>query len=83
MSGTGTPVAGVGRAKHGSDDSTVVVALSTLDDGSYVVDWHVVSADSHPVSGAFTFSVGKATSDEAAIVAALDRPGHRDRDPLS
>lgn len=28
--------------------------------GSYLVSWRVVSADSHPVSGAFTFAVGKA-----------------------
>jgi copper transport protein len=29
-----------------------------LGDGTYTVAWHVVSADSHPVSGAFTFSIG-------------------------
>lgn len=29
-----------------------------LDDGSYVVAWSVVSADSHKISGAFVFSVG-------------------------
>jgi copper transport protein len=28
--------------------------------GSYLVSWRVVSADSHPVSGAFTFAVGAA-----------------------
>jgi copper transport protein len=28
--------------------------------GSYLVSWRVVSADSHPVSGAYTFAVGKA-----------------------
>lgn len=26
--------------------------------GTYTVSWHVVSADSHPVSGQFTFSIG-------------------------
>lgn len=30
-----------------------------LAEGSYLVVWRVVSADSHPVAGAFTFSVGK------------------------
>ncbi|XCX49968.1 copper resistance protein CopC [Streptomyces phytohabitans] len=29
-----------------------------LGDGTYTVAWKAVSADSHPVSGAFTFSVG-------------------------
>ena len=29
-----------------------------LPDGTYVVAWRVVSTDSHPVSGAFTFSIG-------------------------
>jgi len=32
---------------------------SGLAEGSYVVIWRVVSADSHPVSGAFTFAIGK------------------------
>jgi len=30
--------------------------------GTYVVAWRVTSADSHPVSGAFSFSVGAASS---------------------
>ncbi|GAA3499102.1 hypothetical protein GCM10019016_062050 [Streptomyces prasinosporus] len=32
--------------------------LSGLPDGTYTVAYQVVSADSHPVAGAFTFSVG-------------------------
>lgn len=31
---------------------------ATLDDGTYVVAWQAVSADSHRVRGSFTFSVG-------------------------
>ncbi|MFD8415518.1 copper resistance protein CopC [Streptomyces sp. NPDC059650] len=31
---------------------------SGLPDGTYTVAWQAVSADSHPISGAFTFSVG-------------------------
>ncbi|TJZ50265.1 hypothetical protein FCH28_23510 [Streptomyces piniterrae] len=38
-----------------------------LADGTYTVAWQAVSADSHPVSGAFTFSVG-APSKTAATV---------------
>src|SRR5207248_2879768 len=37
-----------------------------LADGTYVVAWRVVSADSHPVGGAFTFSVGKASATVAS-----------------
>lgn len=40
-------------------DRTVHVDLpATLDDGTYLVAWRVISADSHPVSGTSTFSVG-------------------------
>lgn len=40
-------------------DKTAAVALrSGLKDGTYTVAWKAVSADSHPVAGAFTFSIG-------------------------
>jgi len=40
-------------------DGVVTVPLrSGLPDAGYVVTWRVVSADSHPVSGAFSFVVG-------------------------
>lgn len=39
----------------------------TLDDGSYVVAWRVVSDDGHPVHGAFTFSVGKKSDVRAGL----------------
>lgn len=35
--------------------------LPRLATGTYVVTWRVLSADSHPVRGAFTFSVGEVT----------------------
>jgi copper transport protein len=35
---------------------------TTLDDGTYVVAWQAVSADSHRVRGSFTFSVGVPTA---------------------
>ncbi|MEE6280535.1 CopD family protein [Georgenia sp. MJ170] len=34
-------------------------APADLAHGSYIVDWRVTSADGHPISGAFTFSVGQ------------------------
>ena len=30
-----------------------------LSDGAYIVDWRVISADGHPISGAWTFRVGE------------------------
>ena len=58
-----------GRVDEGSPthpaghEDTVQVALgSGLGRGTYTVAWHVISADSHPVSGAFTFSVGASSA---------------------
>jgi copper transport protein len=48
-----------GTTTHGAQDSIITVSLRAgLKNGTYTVAWHVISADSHPVSGAFTFSVG-------------------------
>ena len=38
-----------------------------LPDGTYTVAWQAVSADSHPVSGAFTFSVGAPSKTTVAL----------------
>lgn len=40
---------------------------SGLPDGTYTVAWQAVSADSHPVSGAFTFSVGAPSETSVAL----------------
>ena len=48
-----------GKSEHpNGDGSFVTVDLPDLGDGTYVVTWRVISADSHPVEGAFTFQVG-------------------------
>jgi copper transport protein len=58
-----------GPAGHADGSATVRVALpARLAGGTYTVAWRVVSADSHPVSGAFTFSVGKRTATTAGPV---------------
>lgn len=48
-----------GRAGHVTgDDHTVGVRLAAkLPAGTYTVTWRVISADSHPVSGGFRFSI--------------------------
>src|SRR3954453_3944070 len=48
-----------GDARHVGDDRTVRVGLrSGLPGGTYLVSWRVVSADSHPIGAAFTYSIG-------------------------
>lgn len=44
------------------DPSIVIASIPNLADGVYVVVWRVVSADGHPVSGAFPFEVGERSS---------------------
>jgi copper transport protein len=49
----------IGDVSHpGGSQSQVGATLPELDDDSYVVTWRVLSADAHPVRGAFTFQVG-------------------------
>lgn len=43
-----------------SEGNNVLLPLNaTLDNGTYVVTWRVVSADTHPVGGSFLFAVGE------------------------
>jgi copper transport protein len=61
LDGSGATIAE--PAAHGvtGDASRVSMTLpAALGDGVYVVNWRVVSSDSHPVHGAFVFSVGNA-----------------------
>jgi copper transport protein len=48
----------LGRVVPTGDPSRVEVALPPDLHGVYVLSWRAVSADSHPVAGAFTFTVG-------------------------
>ncbi|QOV40968.1 copper resistance protein CopC [Streptomyces ferrugineus] len=58
-----------GEPEHAPDggDTARVTLPAKLDQGTYTVAWRVVSADSHPVSGAFTFSVGKPSLTKATV----------------
>ncbi|WOT40331.1 copper resistance CopC/CopD family protein [Streptomyces coeruleorubidus] len=58
-----------GEAQHadGRSDTARVALSGKLAQGTYTVAWRVVSADSHPVSGAFTFSVGKRSATTAQV----------------
>ncbi|MFD6322907.1 copper resistance CopC/CopD family protein [Streptomyces sp. NPDC058442] len=59
-----------------SGTTYTVHLLSGLPDGTYTVTYQVVSADSHPVAGAFTFSIGapSETSVQATAQASDDGP---------
>ncbi len=66
-----------GATVHDSKPQEITVALRPGPGrGTYTVGWHVVSADSHPVQGAFTFSVG-APSSTAVTQASLRPPASR------
>jgi copper transport protein len=61
--------------RPGGDQRVAGTALrSGLADGTYTATYRVISADGHPVSGGFTFSIGHAgaapSKDVAALVAA-------------
>ncbi|MFB7110084.1 copper resistance CopC/CopD family protein [Streptomyces sp. NPDC056291] len=52
----------------GVSGTTYAVRLhSGLPDGTYTVAYQVVSADSHPVGGAYTFSIGAPSKTTAAV----------------
>jgi copper transport protein len=67
----GDEVGGVGAAEAGGAATRVRAGLPSLDDGAYVVAWRVVSSDSHPITGAFTFTVGEAAAADPSVVAGL------------
>lgn len=52
----------VGSPTHSDGGRKVRASLPTLDDGTYVVTWRVLSADAHPIRGAFTFTVGASST---------------------
>jgi copper transport protein len=55
--------------RSASDASVVTAEIPTLKNGVYVVVWRVVSADGHPVTGAFPFEIGtKSTGTSAALL---------------
>lgn len=70
VSADGTDVQ-IGSPRQDGGAATLAADVPTLANGSYVVAWRAVSSDSHPVSGAFTFSVGERTTTSPGLVARL------------
>ena len=67
-SGAEIALSDIGQA-DGSRTATATVP--PLANGSYVVAWHAISADSHPISGAFPFSVGAASATDPGLLGSL------------
>ncbi len=67
-----------GSISHPRGQKSVAIGLkSGLPQGSYTATYRVISADSHPVSGGFVFSIGKpgATPKTVAQLTAADKVG--------
>ena len=48
---------GNARIPQGGPDQ-LQIGLKPLSPGTYTVSWHVISVDTHPTEGTFTFTVG-------------------------
>ena len=55
---TGRQVAREAASRSAANPRTIVRPVQRLRPGWYLVYWRVISADGHPVRGAFTFAVG-------------------------
>lgn len=63
----------VDEADASSTGNAASVTLQPdLPDGTYVVSWRALSADAHPVHGAFVFTVGEGEADDALIAQILE-----------
>ncbi len=60
-----------GVDQSGGADRMRAAIPSTLDDGTYVIAWQALSADSHRVRGSITFSVGVPSAVTAGVVDGL------------
>lgn len=49
----------IGKPKSIKEGKGLMIALPKLGEGHYTVSYSVISADGHPVSGAYIFTVGK------------------------
>ena len=48
--------------------NTLRAPVAIIADGTYIVGWQAISADSHKIRGAFTFSVGAATPTAPGVI---------------
>ncbi|MFE7891190.1 copper resistance CopC/CopD family protein [Streptomyces sp. NPDC057412] len=59
----------LGTVQHeaGKTNTAHVKLAGKLAEGTYTVSWRVVSSDGHPISGAFTFSIGQPSTTTAEV----------------
>lgn len=50
------------KARMNGDHTAVLLDLPKLDSGNYLVTYHIISADGHPVDGTYLFAVGQPLS---------------------
>ena len=63
------------------DEGAIDVTLGAQAQGTYVVRWRAISADSHPINGEFQFSVGQ-PSTIASVESPISAPPRADGVPL-
>ncbi|WP_328466461.1 copper resistance protein CopC [Streptomyces sp. NBC_00448] len=74
--GTNVAVGTPGHAQGKDSGATSTVALKPgLGDGTYTVAWRAISQDSHPVAGAFTFSIGAPSRTDVDLSGVAARGG--------
>lgn len=61
-------------SSNGEGDKVRVQLPSGMPDGSYQISWRVVSADGHPLSGSFSFSIGSPSETVVAAAPAAADP---------
>jgi copper transport protein len=54
------------KARMNASHTSMELELPNLRDGSYLVTYHVISADGHPVEGTYLFAVGQSLNDQPA-----------------
>src|ERR1700681_1695124 len=70
----------IGAPRHSAaSDHSIEASVPHLDNGVYVLTWRVISADSHPVHGAFTFTVGRSSVDAQGLATRLEARGNGNR----
>jgi len=83
VTGPAGTVVSTGPVSISSDGSTVVEKLTSgLADGVYRVDWRVTSADGHPVSGTYTFTLKAVAATPSASATLTPRRQARRRPPV-
>lgn len=65
----------INAGEPGVSGSTMTVPLRAADSprGTYLISYRVISTDTHPIGGAFTFSIGAPSQPPAAPSASVDR----------